>query len=217
MNSSNWGEGGPRGTTRERKWNNRKAVHGMSWCDVVRGRGTSKLACCGLREWDWRSRTHHKQRIQVRILPSGSDSKESAFSVGDLGSNPGLGRSPGRGHGNPLQYSCLENPHGQRSLAGYSPWAHKEWDTTGRLSTTHKDSANHVRDQHLQVFQTHGWHCISKRLSIRGWHRSQTRICLNDPTVGLYICACGSLSSWFGTWYFRCQDSATVAPDFLLL
>ena len=47
----------------------------------------------------------------------GSDSKESARNVGDLGSIPGLGRSPGGGHGNSLQYSCLENPHGQRSLA----------------------------------------------------------------------------------------------------
>ena len=45
----------------------------------------------------------------------GSDSKESACNVGELGSIPGLGRSPGRGHRNPLQYSCLENPHGQRS------------------------------------------------------------------------------------------------------
>jgi len=36
-----------------------------------------------------------------------------------------LGRSPGEGTGNPLQYSCLENPHGQRRLAGYSPWDHK--------------------------------------------------------------------------------------------
>ena len=40
--------------------------------------------------------------------------------VRDAGSIPGLGRSPG-GHGSPLQYSCLENPHGQRSLAGYNP------------------------------------------------------------------------------------------------
>ena len=39
------------------------------------------------------------------------------------------------GHGNPLQYSCLENPHGQRSLAGCSPWRHKESDTTEQLST----------------------------------------------------------------------------------
>ena len=41
---------------------------------------------------------------------------------------PGLGRSPGGGHSNPLQYSCLENPHGQRNLAGYSPWGRKELD-----------------------------------------------------------------------------------------
>ena len=44
--------------------------------------------------------------------------------------------SPGGGHGNPLQYSCLENPHGQRSLVGYSPCGHKELDTTEQLSTT---------------------------------------------------------------------------------
>ena len=46
----------------------------------------------------------------------------------------GLGRSPGGGHGNPLQYSCLENTHGQRSLAGYSPWGCKESDTTEQLN-----------------------------------------------------------------------------------
>ena len=45
--------------------------------------------------------------------------------------------SSGGGHGNPLQYSCLENPHGQRSLAGYSPRGHKVWDTTEWLSTQH--------------------------------------------------------------------------------
>ena len=45
-------------------------------------------------------------------FPGGSDDKESACNVGDLGLIPGLGRCPGRGHGNPLQYSCLENPHG---------------------------------------------------------------------------------------------------------
>ena len=41
------------------------------------------------------------------------------------------------GIGNPLQYSCLENPHGQRSLMGYSPWDHKELDTTEQLSAAH--------------------------------------------------------------------------------
>ena len=54
-------------------------------------------------------------------FPGGSDDKESASNAGDLGLIPGLGRSPGEENGNLLQYSCLENPRGQRSLAGYSP------------------------------------------------------------------------------------------------
>ena len=45
----------------------------------------------------------------VEDLPGGSDGKESAYNAGDLGSIPGLGRSPGEGDGNPLQYSFLEN------------------------------------------------------------------------------------------------------------
>ena len=43
-------------------------------------------------------------------FPGDSDSKESTYNVGDLGSIAGLGRFPGEGHGNPLQYSCLKNP-----------------------------------------------------------------------------------------------------------
>ena len=60
------------------------------------------------------------QTINEWGLPGSSDGKESACNVGDLGSIPGLRRSPGGGHGKPLQYSCLKNPHGQR-LASYSP------------------------------------------------------------------------------------------------
>ena len=45
-----------------------------------------------------------------RSFPSGSDGKESTCNLGDLSSIPGLGRSPGEGNGNPLQYPCLENP-----------------------------------------------------------------------------------------------------------
>ena len=73
---------------------------------------------------------------QYRGFPGGSDSKESTCNVGDLGSNPGLGRAPGGGHGNPLQYSCLGNPHAQRRLAGYSPWGCEELDMTEQLSTS---------------------------------------------------------------------------------
>ena len=65
----------------------------------------------------------------------GSEGKESTCTAGDLGSVPGLGRSPGEGHGNPLKYSCLENPHGERSAVGYSPWGRKDSDTTEWLST----------------------------------------------------------------------------------
>ena len=48
--------------------------------------------------------------IFLPVFPAGSDNKASAYNVGDLGSIPGSGRYPGEGNGNPLQYSCLENP-----------------------------------------------------------------------------------------------------------
>ena len=66
-------------------------------------------------------------------LPRGLSGKESAYNAGatgDVGLIHGLGRSLGERHGNPLQYSCLENSHGQRSLEGCSPCGHKELDTT---------------------------------------------------------------------------------------
>ena len=65
-------------------------------------------------------------------------SKESVCNAGDSedsGLIPGLGRYPGRGHGNPLQYSCWENLNVQRSPVGYGPWGRKELDTTEQLST----------------------------------------------------------------------------------
>ena len=63
--------------------------------------------------------------------------------VGDLGLILRVGRSPGGGHGNLLQDSCLENPHGQRSLVGYSPWGHKESDTTEQRSTAHNTTTDY--------------------------------------------------------------------------
>ena len=63
-------------------------------------------------------------------FPGGADGKESACNAGDLCSIPGLGRSPRGGHSNPRQYSCQENPHGLRSLRGYSPRRYKESDMT---------------------------------------------------------------------------------------
>ena len=71
----------------------------------------------------------------MKMLPEGKRFKirycssvciESACSAGDPGLIPGLGRSPGEGSGNPLQYPCLEKSHGQRSLVGCSPWGSKK-------------------------------------------------------------------------------------------
>ena len=56
--------------------------------------------------WDW----NEKWPFPVLCFPGGSEVKASACNLGDLGSIPGSGRSPGEGNGNPLQYSCLENP-----------------------------------------------------------------------------------------------------------
>ena len=85
----------------------------------------------------WHAAVHGVEKSQTRLSDWTTKFLYSIYCVpgfvGDLGWIPGLGRCPGVGHGNPLQYSCLENPHGQRSLAGCSPWGHKESDTTERL------------------------------------------------------------------------------------
>ena len=65
-----------------------------------------------------------------------------------MGLIPGSGRSPGKGNGTPLQYSCLENPMDGGTWLGYSPWCHKELDTTERLhSLTHSLRPSYTSDQ----------------------------------------------------------------------
>jgi len=70
-------------------------------------------------------------------FPGGSDGKESICNVGDLGSIPGLGKSPWRRAWQPTPVFLPGEFHGQRSLAGYSPWGRKELDMTEQLSTAH--------------------------------------------------------------------------------
>ena len=67
-----------------------------------------------------------------QVVPVVKNPPANAGGARDAGSIPGLGRSPGERNGNQLQYSCLENPYGQRSLPGYSPWVTK---SQTRLST----------------------------------------------------------------------------------
>ena len=73
--------------------------------------------------------------------PGGPEGKESACNAGDPGLIPGLGRTPGEGNGNQYSFFFLSTPvfvpgefHGQRSLAGCTPWGHREWDTTEQLT-----------------------------------------------------------------------------------
>ena len=66
----------------------------------------------------------------IRVVLVVKNLTASAGDTRDEGLIPGSGRSPRGGQGNPLQYSCLENPHGQRSLAGYSPQGCMESDRT---------------------------------------------------------------------------------------
>ena len=100
-----------------------------------------------------------EHRYQLLGFPGGLDSKESACNVGDLGSIPGLGRSPGGGHGNPPQYSCLRNTHGQGSLVGYSPWGRKESDMAEQLSTA----------QHINNYLKCKWIKCPNQKTQTGW------------------------------------------------
>ena len=70
----------------------------------------------------------------IESFPGGSDSKESACSAGDLGLIPGSGRSSGEGNGLPTPVFLPGESQGQKSLAGHSPWSHKESDTTEQLT-----------------------------------------------------------------------------------
>ena len=84
-----------------------------------------------------KSRTRLSDWTELICFPCSSVGKESACSAGDLGSIPGLGRSPGEGNGNPLQYLCLEKSHGQKSLVGCSLCGRKESGMTERLTLTY--------------------------------------------------------------------------------
>ena len=101
----------------------------MNWLDLLAVQGTLKSLL-----------QHQSSKASILQLsgfsgfPGGSDGKASVYSVGDLGSIPGSGRFPGEGNGNPLQYSCLENPmDGVAWCRLLHPWGRKELDMTEQL------------------------------------------------------------------------------------
>ena len=79
-------------------------------------------------------RLHASSAGSMALIPAGSDSKESACNVGDPGSIAGSGRSPGGGNGNPLQYSCLENPMDRGPWLATVHRVAKDSDTAERLN-----------------------------------------------------------------------------------
>ena len=95
-------------------------------------------------------------------ITGGSDGEESACNVGDLGSIPGLGRSPGGGHGNPLQCSCLENPVDRRSWQrgvdreSRGQRGPKELDTAEGLSTHTTDRETEAQAGETTGLRPHG-------------------------------------------------------------
>ena len=76
------------------------------------------------------------------------------------------------GHGNPLQYFCLENPHGQRSLGGHSPWGRKESAMTEWLSVcAHAHAHTHTHTHTHTNTHTHSWKCMEEILKSGSvWH-----------------------------------------------
>ena len=99
--------------------------------------------------------------LTPRGLPRWLSSKDSTCNTRaprDAGSIPGLGRSPGGGHGNPLQYSCLEHPHRPRSLARWSPWGCRvgcDWSDFACMYTYTYTSQPHIFKNQKLVYTAH--------------------------------------------------------------
>ena len=99
-----------------------------------------------------------RKGIYWRGFHGGSDATRIWHNVGHLGPILGSGRFRGEGNGNPRQYSCLKKSHGQRSLAGSTPWVHKESDTTEQITL----SLSHIRSPPtVSSFRKSGSHHLS--------------------------------------------------------
>ena len=119
-------------------------------------------------------------------FPDDSDGKESACNVRDRGSVPGSGRSPGGGHGNLLQYSCLENPHEQRSLSGYSTahrhkrsllwssWQTRTWGQESMKRRWRKEGRGGPKSLVEQGYFIHGSMCLY--IVVQGSFRQKNKV-----------------------------------------
>ena len=93
----------------------------------------------------------------MEAFPGGSEVKASAHNVGDLDSNPGLGRSLGEGNGNPFQYSCLENPRDGRAW-----WVAQSRTRLKRLSSSSSSILSKIREKQILYIITYIWNLKNK-------------------------------------------------------
>ena len=117
----------------------------MRWPSVPKKHPGSGSVCFHVRPW---LSPRNEMSLWFAVFPGSSDGKVSACNVGDLGSIPGLGRSPGEGNGNPLQYPCLENSMDGGEWLGHSPWGHRV-DMTDRLThwKIHKEHVHSLMNE----------------------------------------------------------------------
>ena len=111
---------------------------------LLNKKGLSLISLCKYDQWQISIIIIRGGIIQIGF-PGGTVVKNPPANSGDVGPIPGSGRSPGEGNGNPLQYSCLENPHEQRSLMGCSPW--------GSQRTIHNWASEHT----ARIIQIWSW------------------------------------------------------------
>ena len=95
----------------------------MRWKEKRKGNELSFRKCVCTVQWQ----TQLSPPCSILLFPGGSNGKVSVYSEGDPGLSPGLGRSPGEGNGNPLQYYCLENPMDRGAWKGTVHGAAKSW------------------------------------------------------------------------------------------
>ena len=129
--------------------------------------------------------------LYMKGVPYGSDSKESACHLGDLCLSLGWEDPLERGHGNPLQYSCLENPHGQRSLGSVQCLTlcnPMDYSTPG-FPVHHQQNCAHQDPGERSSDPTRDWACEYPGVSSRGMGRqwlAAGSVALNTTVLGTW-------------------------------
>ena len=126
---------------------------------------------------------------QILCFPGGSEVKVSAYNAGDLGSICGSGRSPGEGNGNPLQYSCLENPMDRGAWWVAKSWGRKELDTTKRLhSLTQNKSLSEYLTKHILKFLSGFFFVVEAYIWVASFIFSTFQSEIEHSTHSINIC-----------------------------